>query len=194
MKFYTYNDVKNIPKGTNFILLLIVENGDYIGLAHQNISYNIKPKHFKIEKYDFIVCTKVISVEGDYLTPIGYSNEDEWGKQEAEYKKEIMSIKSKIKDIIESYPYFVSIGLGNDWNRNVSLDKTLLLKLINEFGWEWYLEESYINDDIYSLIIEMDFSENEPSYIKELHIDGGEIHSSFAVYINKAIYDTLLKL
>lgn len=107
---------------------------------------------------------------------------------------ELISIKDSIKNIIKTYPYFISVGLGNDWNKNISLDKTLLLKALNEFKWEWYLEESYINDDIYSLIIDFDFYESEPSYIKELDINGVDIYDRFAIYINKEIYDKLLKI
>lgn len=194
MRFYTYEDVKNIEKGTNFIVLLMVSDGDYIGLAHQNISYNIKPKHFNIEQYDFIVCARVDDSKGEYYIPIGYSNEDEWVEQEEEYKMKIMKIDNEIKNIIQEYPYFISVGLGNNWNKNISLDKTLLIRALNEFKWEWYLEESYINDYVYSLIIKFDFSENEPKYLEQLY--GGMdkengMYEKLAIYISKEVFKKL---
>ena len=85
MKFYTYEDVKNLKKGTTYIMLLMVLDGKYIGLALNDKSHLIKPRCFNIESYDFIVCTRVISTKGDYYIPIGYSNEHEWLDQECEY-------------------------------------------------------------------------------------------------------------
>nr|WP_033047133.1 hypothetical protein [Clostridium botulinum] len=42
MKYYTYNEVKNLTKGTNLIVLLTVIGEDYIGLAQQDKLYKIK--------------------------------------------------------------------------------------------------------------------------------------------------------
>ncbi len=44
MKYYTYNEVKNLTKGTNLIVLLTVIGEDYIGLAQQDKLYKNKKK------------------------------------------------------------------------------------------------------------------------------------------------------
>ncbi|MBY6889392.1 hypothetical protein HYH68_16490 [Clostridium botulinum] len=92
MKYYNYNEVKNLTKGTNLIVLLTVIGEDYIGLAQQDKLYKIKKNnnHF-YEKFDFLVCTKVLEKNNNYLIPIGYSDEDQWLEQEEEYKQKLFS-------------------------------------------------------------------------------------------------------
>lgn len=92
MKFYTHEQVKNLPKGRHIIALLTKSNKQLIGLAEQNHSYVIKNNGNNLEEYDFIVCTKVVSCEGEYLIAIGYSNEDEWNEQELTYKKSLIHV------------------------------------------------------------------------------------------------------
>ncbi|EGT4141293.1 hypothetical protein ACV3OB_16060 [Clostridium perfringens] len=81
MKFYTYDDVKTKLKGKNLIVLLGKSEGEYWGLF-QDKEIKIKNEYFDIEKYDFIVCARVLSRKGNYFIPVGYSNESEWLKQE----------------------------------------------------------------------------------------------------------------
>ncbi len=89
MKFYTYEQIKNLSKGRYIIVLLCISNGQLEGLAELNHSFIIRNNGIKLEEYDFIACVKVVSLEGEYLIPIGYSNEDEWIEQEYEYKNSL---------------------------------------------------------------------------------------------------------
>lgn len=92
LKYYTYDEVKNFKKGTHLIVLLTIIGNELMGLVQQNKSYKIKDNGlFFYEKYSFLICTKVLGDKGDYLIPIGYSDEDEWLKQESEYKVKLIS-------------------------------------------------------------------------------------------------------
>ncbi len=83
-KFYSYSDKSKVSKDDLLIVLLMCESGKYIGLADKGEFYAIKNINripdLNISEHDFIACTKVNM--GEYLIPIGYSNEDEWILQE----------------------------------------------------------------------------------------------------------------
>lgn len=92
LKYYTYEDIKSLTKGKHIIVLLAIIGNEYIGLAQQDKSYKIKINdNYFYEKYYFLVCTKVLSKDNDYLIPIGCSDEFQWVEQEEEYKRKLCS-------------------------------------------------------------------------------------------------------
>ena len=86
-QFYSYSDKPNLRKYDLLIVLLMYENGKYIGIADKGMFYSIrnigKLPDLNIGEYDFIACAKVN--RGEYLIPIGYSNEEEWIIQEFDF-------------------------------------------------------------------------------------------------------------
>lgn len=86
MKYYTYEEVKALKKGTNLIVMTMAINKQYMGVAENETAFPIKAKTPEHLAYEFLVCCKVLSPKGNYLVPIGYSDEFEWIKQEDEFE------------------------------------------------------------------------------------------------------------
>jgi hypothetical protein len=103
MQFYTNKQVKGLPKGRHIIVLLSNNSGQLVGLAQQIKSYNIKDNNkSSLSQYDFIVCGIVSGRDGEYLLPMGYSNEEEWTEQEFEYASSSSEAEVLIESIIEN--------------------------------------------------------------------------------------------
>ena len=128
LKYYTYEEVKKLKKGTHLIVLLTVIGNELIGLAQQDNSYKIKDNGIYIyEKYNFLVCTKVIGAKEEYLLPIGYSDEEQWIEQESECKKQIIKNNNKSNDKEEILQICKSI---KDTNNNICWHN--ILEMIEE--------------------------------------------------------------
>lgn len=85
MKYYTNECVKSM-KGKEVLIVLVMKiNDKYIGVAQNDKEFVLQDLNGYAQQYDFLVCYKVTDGDGEYLVPIGYSDDYEWANQEYEY-------------------------------------------------------------------------------------------------------------
>ncbi|HDI3019215.1 hypothetical protein [Clostridium botulinum] len=100
----------------------------------------------------------------------------------------------KALEIINQLPYYIAIGRNNNWNDNIVMDKPVLISLLNKYNWYWEIEESYIDDNIYTLIVKFsDVNYTPPSDLIIKEKNDVYYTTYIGIYITKDYYDELLK-